>query len=316
MIMKDRARGCLVGQFVGDALGSQVEFMSSRQIKSRFPDGVREIAQSLTWNTLPGQITDDSEMALALARTLVKTGRYDGRAVLSAYRAWLGSGPFDCGNTIRSSLKGCPNPDSQANGALMRISPLGIWGVSQDRERLWQAAGEDAMLTHIHPVCVQVNRIFAALLAEAIRTEKDGKALCAELLRRPEGFSGAPVIPEVRDCMLRAESEKPVLDGMNKGWVLLAFQNALWQLLHAGSFEDAVVDTVMGGGDTDTNAAICGALMGAVCGYHAIPSRWSTAVLNCRPDKEHHAACPRPTFCWTGDALPLADSLAGFMPQR
>ncbi len=309
--MQDRIRGCLVGQFVGDALGSQVEFMNARNIKSRFPGGVREISHRLTWDTLPGQITDDSEMALALARTLAKMKRYDRQAVLSAYRDWLRSGPFDCGNTIRSSLKGFPNPDSQANGALMRVSPLGIWGAAQDRETLWQAAEEDAMLTHIHPVCRQVNRIFASLLAEAMRTAKDGKALYGHLCRCPEDWCGAPILPEIRECILRAGSEKPVLDAQNKGWVLLAFRNALWQMIHATSFEDAVVDTVMGGGDTDTNAAICGALMGAICGHSSIPGRWSAMVLSCKPDKEHHAACPRPKFYWTADALSLADALAG-----
>lgn len=60
----------------------------------------------------------------------------------------------------------------------------------------------------------------------------------------------------------------------HQGWVLVAFQNAVWQLLHAPSLEEGVVDTVMRGGDTDTNAAICGALLGAVYGREA-PSRHS-----------------------------------------
>ncbi len=103
-MMDNRARGCLVGQLVGDALGSQVEFMGSAQIKARFPGGVREIARSLTWDTLPGQLTDDSEMALALARTLARTKRYDRQAVHQAYLEWLRSGPFDCGR-IPSALR-------------------------------------------------------------------------------------------------------------------------------------------------------------------------------------------------------------------
>lgn len=67
-------------------------------------------------------------MALLLARYLVKTGTYNAKAMQNAYLFWLNSQPFDCGMTIASALLGRKNPNSQANGALMRISPLGILG--------------------------------------------------------------------------------------------------------------------------------------------------------------------------------------------
>ena len=98
-------------------------------------------------------------------------------------------------------------------------------------------------------------------------------------------------------------------NGEKMGWVLLAFHNALYQLAHASTFEQAVVDTVMGGGDTDTNGAICGALMGAVLGLSAIPEGWRIKVLNCKPDKQHNAAYLRPPFYWATDAVALADGL-------
>lgn len=307
--MQNKARGCLIGQFVGDALGSQVEFFSAQRIRYHYPHGLREISASLTWDTLPGQITDDSEMALALARTLIKTKKYDRQAMHTAYRDWLHSHPFDCGNTIRSSLLGNPDPDSQANGALMRISPLGIWGVHQDRNALWQAAKEDALLTHVHPVCQQVNQIFVTLIAGSIRSAKTGTELYSDLCLHPENYCSGPMIPEIRGCIEKAGTERPVLDGEKMGWVLLAFHNALYQLAHASTFEQAVVDTVMGGGDTDTNGAICGALMGAVLGLSAIPEGWRIKVLNCKPDKQHNAAYLRPPFYWATDAVALADGL-------
>ena len=62
-----------------------------------------------------------------------------------------------------------------------------------------------------------------------------------------------------------------------RGGFLTAFRNALWQLLHATNLEEAVVDTVMRGGDTDTDAAICGALLGALWGRNAIPDQWPNA---------------------------------------
>ena len=92
--------------------------------------------------------------------------------------------------------------------------------------------------------------------------------------------------------------------------MLIAFRNTLWQLLNAPSFEAGVVDTVMRGGDTDTNAAICGALLGAVYGLDAIPAQWVDRVLNCRPKAGHPGVNrPRPECFWPVDALELAAQL-------
>ncbi len=121
-----RAQGCLLGQIAGDSLGSLVEFRSQEDIRREYPNGVHELTDGGTWNTIAGQPTDDSEMALLLARLLTDQGRYDPEKARKAYIFWLDSGPFDCGMTVSSGLRGRPNPDSQANGAMMRISPLGI----------------------------------------------------------------------------------------------------------------------------------------------------------------------------------------------
>jgi len=97
-----------------------------------------------------------------------------------------------------------------------------------------------------------------------------------------------------------------------QGWVLIALQNALWQLSHAKSFEEALVDTVHRGGDTDTNGAICGALLGALYGIDAIPKRWVDTVLSCRPEAGAPGVHqPRPQEYWPTDALELAAQLVG-----
>ena len=94
------------------------------------------------------------------------------------------------------------------------------------------------------------------------------------------------------------------------GWVLIAFQNALWQLLNAPGFEEGAIDTVMRGGDTDTNAAICGALLGAVYGANDIPTQWVESILKCRPEEGRPGVYrPRPKCFWPIDALELAEQL-------
>ncbi len=167
--MLSRAQGCLLGQLAGDALGSLVEFESSEMIRHRYPDGVRKLADGGTWNTIAGQPTDDSEMALLLARMLVKVGSYDPKAAFEAYRFWIDSAPFDCGTTTSAALRGSPNHHSQANGAMMRISPLGIFGANHPLETVAEWARQDAALTHPNPICLQANALFAMAIAHAIR---------------------------------------------------------------------------------------------------------------------------------------------------
>ena len=91
------------------------------------------------------------------------------------------------------------------------------------------------------------------------------------------------------------------------GWVLTAFQNAVHELLHAPTLEEGVVATVQCGGDTDTNAAICGALLGAVYGREAIPRGWEETIAGCRPTPE--TTQPRPEEYWPHDALRLAERI-------
>jgi ADP-ribosylglycohydrolase len=94
------------------------------------------------------------------------------------------------------------------------------------------------------------------------------------------------------------------------GWVLLALENAFFHL-RGSDFEEALVATVGQGGDTDTNAAICGALLGAATGKSAIPSRWILPVLACRSTVDAGAPRPRPAAYWPDDILELAEALLG-----
>jgi ADP-ribosylglycohydrolase len=94
-----------------------------------------------------------------------------------------------------------------------------------------------------------------------------------------------------------------------QGWVLNALQNAFFQLLHASNLEEGVIATVMAGGDTDTNAAIAGALLGAVHGRDAVPARWRAAVLTCRASRDYAAPKRRREEYWPVDTLELAERL-------
>jgi ADP-ribosylglycohydrolase len=300
-----RAQGSLLGQLAGDSLGSLVEFRAPDDIRREYPNGVRKLADGGTWNTIAGQPTDDSEMALLLARMLADQGRYDPDEARKTYVFWLDSGPFDCGMTVFSGLRGRPNPDSQANGAMMRISPLGIFGANHDAGLVAEWAWQDAAITHPHPVCQQANALFTMAIARAIRHGCDDRDLYEQIVTWAEDMKVDGSLLEA----VRGAGESPPADYVRQqGWVLTAFRNAMWQLLHATNLEEAVVDTVMRGGDTDTNAAICGAILGAVHGRDAVPGQWVESLVNCRPAAgQPNVRRPRPACFWPVDALELAE---------
>jgi ADP-ribosylglycohydrolase/fructose-1,6-bisphosphatase/inositol monophosphatase family enzyme len=334
-----RAQGCLLGQLAGDSLGSLVEFRSAEEIKRRYPEGARNLEDGGTFDTIAGQPTDDSELALMLARSMVQAGKYDPEAAARAYRFWYRSRPFDCGATIARALEwreqvaakfgsplagttrsardgelefaatgfgDAPTAESQSNGSLMRLSPLGIWGYDAPPERLADWAATDAALTHPHPLCRQAAAVYAIAIARAVAT--------GEAPRDIYRYASEWTMGNCPEAFLRAAladaARKPPVYEHNSGWVLVAFQNAFYQLLHAASLEEGVVQTVMAGGDTDTNAAIAGALLGAVHGREALPTQWCRMVLSCRPLAGLPGVRqPRPRCFWPVDALALAERL-------
>ncbi|MBK9518390.1 MAG: ADP-ribosylglycohydrolase family protein [Anaeromyxobacter sp.] len=318
-----RAQGALLGQLCGDALGSLVEFQSPDEIAEDYPQGVRELVDGGTWDLLAGQPTDDSELALALARTLARCGTFEPVEVARAYARWYESRPFDVGHTTRAALaaaasarqagrdpaeasRAAARHESKANGALMRVSPLGIFGHGRPPAEVAGWARQDARLTHPNPVCQDASAVFAVAVAQAVA---HGGAP-AEVADAALAFAReARLHAEVLAALEGARAARPDFV-THQGLVTVALQNAFFQLRHAAP-EAALVDTVGRGGDTDTNAAIAGALLGAVHGVLALPLRWRSAVLSCVPvEGAPGVRRPRPPACWPVDALVLAERLA------
>lgn len=294
-----RAQGVLLGQVVGDSLGSLVELKPANEIATRYPQGVRELADGGVHKTLAGQPTDNGEMALALARTLAKERKHDPERVLDAYRAWLTSRPVDVGMTIERGLLGRGDAVSESSGSLTRISPIGIWAAGDPR-RAAKAAREDSALTHPNPVCLEACAGYAAAIAAGVAGgERD--AMLEAALAHSAGPARAAIL-------LGATSTPPTEFFTRPRSVLVTLQNAFFALFHEG-FEEAVVRTVGQGGAAGTNGAIVGALLGAAHGRAAVPSRWILSVLACRPIAEAGALRPRPMDYWPDDVLELAEAL-------
>ncbi|MCE6949945.1 ADP-ribosylglycohydrolase family protein [Cereibacter sphaeroides] len=304
-----RAQGCLLGQLAGDALGSAVEFRTAADIARSHPEGVRDLRDGGTWNLIAGQPTDDSEMALALARSLVAEGGFRPEAVAQAYIDWRRSGPFDIGTTTATGIAAlaaghAARSESQSNGALMRVAPLGLF-CAGDPARAARLGAEDARLTHPHPVCQAASAAFATAIAAGIAGADAEGMVRAAFDGAGEGEGGAVV----RERLEAARHAPPADFHRQMGWVLTAVQNAFHRLLAGTLLEEALIATVAAGGDTDTNAAICGALLGAAQGREAVPLRWRNALLTCRPVRAPGVRHPRPAIYWPDDALELAEAL-------
>ena len=296
----DRARGAFLGQLVGDAFGAQMEFMPPEEVRTRFA-GHTVMGPSAVHGTIAGQLTDDSEMALCLARSIIDEGEYSSAAAFAAYREWGNSQPFSMGMATRSALAGRRSKETQANGALMRISPLGIYGWHAPLHQVGTWAATDAALTHPHAVTRAANSLYAMAIALGVRG-----LTAAAIYRMVLNWAKEMRVPDpVLRAIIRAQDNLPEDFMTHQGWVMIALQNAFYQLLHAISGEDAIRTSVLQGGDTDTNAAIAGALVGAAGA--SFPPSWVQVVLEAEP--EQASAHPRPPRLWGANALVLAEQL-------
>lgn len=289
-----RARGVLLGQAIGDNLGSVAEFSTPAQLAARYPSGVRELAGGARYGgtvLAPGQPTDDTELALALARSLVRCGGYRESDVRESYRRWADSGPFDMGNTCAQALT--PpyrrSESSESNGSLMRVSPL---AVACTPERAGHFALVDASLTHANPYPGRVNACYAAALSDVVAGAEPAVALlrhAGDLRAEVETFMAAP---------------PGDVSGGNMGWVRHAFHLTCYFAANGAGFEEDLVAVVGMGGDADTNGAIVGAFLGGVHGEEGIPRRWRDVIAAFDP-----AATLRPDEYSVHDVVELADAL-------
>ena len=293
----EKAHGVLLGQVIGDSLGSLVEFKSAAEIARLFPHGVRDLADGGPYHTIAGQPTDDSEMALTLARAILRHRGFEREKVLDAYREWMQTRPVDIGETTERGLLGLHTTESESNGSLMRVSPIGLWAAG-DPARAAAAAREDSALTHPNPVCLEACAAFCAAIAAGV-----AGASRKEMVKAALGHCTGPA----RDAIER----NALPESFDRPHALTSLQNAFYRLSSKASVEESLVATVGCGGDTDTNGAIAGALLGALHGREAFPKRWVLPVLACRPLAEAADPRPRPMEYWPDDVLDLAEALLG-----
>lgn len=284
-----REAECWAALMVGDALGSPAEFLCANEIRMSYPNGLREMVPGfgIMIDRLPGEVTDDTQMAVCLHRALVRAGGWDAATAREEYLRWLATNPPDVGVTVRAGLEGRPILESQGNGALMRVMPIALWALRHPDFDWERAAREDACLTHLHPVCVDCNALYVYALLQASRADATRQGVYDSALAwaRQQQMDLTIIT-----ALLAAATTPPVYDdngGERIGWVLIALQCAFYHLLHAPSLAEALSTIVTAGGDTDTNAAITAPLLAAIEGIDSLPSEWLRCVKRANPEYDH-----------------------------
>src|SRR3982751_2647200 len=282
-----RVAGALVGSAVGDALGAPFEFGPAGQFSAGFPTPARRAQTemrgggSLGWE--PGQFTDDTQMALLVASSLVERGGLDEADVFDRFRTWLKAGRPDVGNQPRAVLgSGRPwdvaaaehfarSGHAAGNGSLMRTTPAAIWFSRFGTEATMDAARRISALTHGDPSAGEGCAIFHELLRVALEGDDPLAAI-------PSALELVADEHRERRATVLAPEWTPDQATESNGAVWPTLGQALWALRHGRDFTEVMRLVIDLGGATDTVAGVAGGLAGAVFGMGGIAMRRSSAV--------------------------------------
>lgn len=263
----DKFLGMFWGCALGDAIGAPYEFSYKRNLTF-----------SNNLNPITGSVTDDTEMMLALANTIIEKQDYQIKHVIEAYNKWLWSEPFDAGYNTRKLFYAIPSKAidnyhasykelmskpmsewSQSNGCLMRCMPMIVFHPSQ---QMWL---QDCAISNPHPNCLQSTDLYFVALHKYIKGET-----CTLNDLQKEGTSLLPSIQSIIEGVQNNENRDV---SEQRGWVLHALHFVVKAIHKPYETFEAAMQDVIGNNlnsDTDTNACIVGALVGAQLGFTAL----------------------------------------------
>ncbi|MFN2543348.1 MAG: ADP-ribosylglycohydrolase family protein [Actinomycetota bacterium] len=282
MTLADRVVGCVLGLALGDAAGAPFEFRR----RATIPDPVALF--ELSWRGgPPGSTTDDTALARNLARSLGQRGGLDPDDVVERHLSWYRAGPPDVGTLTALVLERVAagedasdaaravweerGPEvSAGNGSVTYCAPLGA-AYARRPDELEDLAPVISSLTHHDERCRTACLAVTLLVAAFVRGEAAEPSLRTVMTTLLDGdLAGAE---ELEFLIEHAGKSRPV-DGPDQGFCLFTAGLGLRSALEEASFEEGIRHVIAAGGDTDTNAAVAGALLGARDGTAALPAAW------------------------------------------
>lgn len=324
--IRARQKGALLGLAVGEAMGIRNEQrnLPAAQFPELNDGPLQEPRGGGRFELAPGQVSWGSELAMVLSTTLRNLRRYDLFETGKAYARWLHQA-FDVPDAIKAALEQITEGRSpeysgrrvwlegfqqvRDNAPLARTTPIGVFFHSKREDRL-NASLEDTAVTHFDPLCQLACATFNGIIAAAIsapgerlnpedllKVAEAELSLAAATLGRKESDWVAQTKDAadwLREDLKYAQQDDPELYGPELHlffpWptsIRVTYRLAFWELFHAPSLEAAIVDVVNRGGDSDTNAAVTGALFGAIFGESAVPPAWVERVMEARGSAYH-----------------------------
>jgi ADP-ribosyl-[dinitrogen reductase] hydrolase len=261
----ERAKAAYLGLAVGDALGATTEFMTPGEIRAKYKVHKKIIGGG--WLYLkPGQVTDDTEMSLALGKALLIAGQWDLKGIADHFLGWMKSKPIDIGATCRRGIRDYKfkgqlevpyNEWDAGNGAAMRMAPVALFTFGDDA-LLQDYAVQQAHLTHNHALSDAASVVIGRLVQQGMMGA-DRHALHETTCQLVAEY------PSFRFNNYKGNAGSYVVDTM---------QTVFHYLYSTASFEECLIAVVNQGGDADTTGAIAGMIAGAFYGLDAIPARW------------------------------------------
>ncbi|HEX9217441.1 MAG TPA: ADP-ribosylglycohydrolase family protein [Gemmatimonadales bacterium] len=278
-----RARGALLGLVAGNQLGVPTEHLGTPEaIRSAFPNGVVDLAPP----PKNSPYDDDAAMALLLGESLLASRDFDAADVARRWVKWMkvdgrgigvttrraltlierGKEPFEAGRLAHQENPG----RSAGNGSVMRCIPVAL-RYHDSVDRLIRVSTQQAAITHADERCTWG----AAAVNLAARELLHGNIYFIDEVLHKIGDRAPRAL---RDAIHRVpreqESNLPIAVPEEAGYVIHCVEIAFWFVAHDRTLEEALTYLVQAGGDTDTNAAVAGALLGARYGEVALPPRW------------------------------------------
>ena len=269
--MEGKLKGMLICHALGDALGAPHEFKHSNAYTGTLSHDIKKFNRfTKTWSITPfGSVTDDTLMTFALIDSIIKEKKYDVDETILSYELFANSCGM-LGKNTRALFKGVktvrgyrnryekifsqPMEEwSQSNGSLMRCSPFVIFSSTDDLVK-------DIKLSNPHSINTECGIIYHYILRHLLI--KSELPSIDELIKMAKEKSVLDCLNDVKDKKERDISSKSI-----KGWVVTALYSSLYCIYHVNDITEAYKYIIEKGGDTDTNAAIMGALFGAKIGY-------------------------------------------------
>lgn len=285
-LLKDKFKGTLFGQAIGDALGLGTEFMTKAEVKKYYPDGLADYSQIVQdchracWRK--GDWTDDTDMTMCIVQAIIDDRELRPLSVARNFKQWfrhvpMGIGRHTCNvlsigdytekpEMVAEKVWEMSGKRSAANGGVMRTSVIGLLG-----ENVEKYAAEICRLTHADPRCVGSCAIVSLMVHSLVYKDE---ILPIETLVKIGNRYDKRIEPYLRMSWENSLDALVLDDESTMGYTLKTMSAGLWSLYHCSSFEDGLLAVANAGGDADTNGAVAGSLLGARFGYENIPERF------------------------------------------